>query len=75
VHAAKRKGFFDLYGEEGLKDGVPDGQGGRRACLQMLGAPLTQRMPLYIAGIKGGIYRFDPETTPTQVCKSATAKN
>mmetsp|Transcript_5049 Transcript_5049/g.10956 ORF Transcript_5049/g.10956 Transcript_5049/m.10956 type:complete len:346 (-) Transcript_5049:616-1653(-) len=41
----KRKGCFDLYGEAGLKDGIPDGQG----------------------GMKGGIYHFDPETTPFQV--------
>lgn len=26
--AARRKGCFDLYGEPGLKDGIPDGQGG-----------------------------------------------
>lgn len=26
----KRKGFFDLYGEEGLKDGISDGQGGMK---------------------------------------------
>ncbi|KAJ9528325.1 hypothetical protein QJQ45_014309 [Haematococcus lacustris] len=24
----KRKGFFDLHGEDALKDGIPDGQGG-----------------------------------------------
>mmetsp|Transcript_27589 Transcript_27589/g.70282 ORF Transcript_27589/g.70282 Transcript_27589/m.70282 type:complete len:361 (-) Transcript_27589:356-1438(-) len=41
----KRKGFFDLYGEAGLKDGVQDGQG----------------------GLKGGIYRFDPDVSPSQV--------
>lgn len=29
--AAKRKGFFDLYGEAGLKDGVQDAQGGARS--------------------------------------------
>lgn len=27
---AKNKGFYDLYGEEGLKQGVSDGKGGRR---------------------------------------------
>lgn len=27
---AKCKGFYDLYGEEGLKRGVTDGKGGRR---------------------------------------------
>mmetsp|Transcript_15189 Transcript_15189/g.26339 ORF Transcript_15189/g.26339 Transcript_15189/m.26339 type:complete len:361 (-) Transcript_15189:870-1952(-) len=42
---AKRKGFFDLHGETGLKDGIPDGQG----------------------GLKGRIYSFDLETTPTLV--------
>jgi hypothetical protein len=31
---AKRKGFFDLYGEAALKDGVLDAQGG------------TNRLPL-----------------------------
>lgn len=42
---AKRKGTYDLFGEEGLKDGVPDGQG----------------------GVKGSLYMFDPEVTPSQV--------
>eukprot|EP00238_Polyblepharides_amylifera_P006964 CAMPEP_0196573820 /NCGR_PEP_ID=MMETSP1081-20130531/3655_1 /TAXON_ID=36882 /ORGANISM="Pyramimonas amylifera, Strain CCMP720" /LENGTH=339 /DNA_ID=CAMNT_0041891657 /DNA_START=311 /DNA_END=1330 /DNA_ORIENTATION=- len=27
---ARNKGFYDLYGEEGLKQGVTDGKGGRR---------------------------------------------
>jgi hypothetical protein len=26
--AAKKKGLYDLYGEEALKQGVPDGKGG-----------------------------------------------
>ncbi len=30
ARAAKRKGFYDLFGEHALKDGVPDGQGGQQ---------------------------------------------
>lgn len=28
TNAAHNKGFYDLYGEDGLKEGVPDGRGG-----------------------------------------------
>jgi hypothetical protein len=30
VHAAERRGFYDLHGEEALKSGIPDGKGGKR---------------------------------------------
>jgi DnaJ-class molecular chaperone len=30
MHAAERKGFYDLHGEEALKSGIPDGAGGKR---------------------------------------------
>ena len=26
--SARRKGFYDLYGEAALKEGIPDGAGG-----------------------------------------------
>lgn len=39
---ARRKGCYDLYGEKGLKDGVPDGQGGA------LVLPLYAKFPMRI---------------------------
>ena len=38
---AKRKGTYDLFGEEGLKDGVPDGQGGHKGGLYMFDPEVT----------------------------------
>nr|AAV87177.1 radial spoke protein 16 [Chlamydomonas reinhardtii] len=41
----KTKGFYDLYGEDALKDGISDGNG----------------------GLKGPMYRFNPEESPKAV--------
>lgn len=32
ARADKTKGFYDLYGEEALKDGLPDNDGGKSLC-------------------------------------------
>lgn len=37
----KRKGFYDLYGEDALKNGIPDGQGGLKGGLYQFDADKT----------------------------------
>ncbi|GAX80192.1 hypothetical protein CEUSTIGMA_g7630.t1 [Chlamydomonas eustigma] len=37
----RRKGFYDLYGEDALKDGVPDGEGGLKGSLYHFDSELT----------------------------------
>jgi DnaJ-class molecular chaperone len=65
----RRKGFYDLYGEDALKDGVPEGQGDGNL-KGLFGLAPQHHVTLQILlspGLKGSLYHFDPELTPEQV--------
>lgn len=38
----KKKGFYDLHGEDALKDGMPDGQGGIKGAIYQFDPEVTQ---------------------------------